>query len=56
MSTKTTIGAAAIILGTVLVFALAGLQNGVPHLVGGVGVLAMALGSLMVGMAGDRAV
>ena len=56
METRTGIGAGAILVGAVLMYALAGLANGIPHILGAIGVLAMAAGSLAVGMSGDRAV
>ena len=55
METRTGLGAGAILVGAIMVFALSG-TNGFPHLLGAVGVLAMAAGSLTVGMGGDRAV
>lgn len=56
METRTGLGAAAIVVGTILMYALAGMANGIPHVLGAIGVLAMAAGSLAVGMSGDRAV
>ena len=56
MNARTGLGAVAIVLGAVMVYALAGIANGIPHLLGAIGVLAMAAGALTVGMSGDRAV
>lgn len=54
MNSKAKLGVVLLVVSTVAVFALAGMGSQLPSVLASVGVLGMAGGSLLVGMAGEE--